>query len=472
MKIALINLRDGVSKNEYPQLGLLYLASIARQKGHTVDFLDATAKHQTIEGILKELKGLKPDICGLSLYTGGLQVQYKFIKDVKAHFPDCIILVGGPHATALPERTMEECEGIDYLMFGEGEITFAEFIEAVQQNKTNECIDGVCYRLDGKIVKNRPRELIADLDFISFPAYDLIYKRDYQYHNRKMEVGRRIAAMVSSRGCPWSCTFCYKETFGTRYRRRSVDNVIAEIRLLIQNYGVDDVTFVDDLFAVNRKWLKEFCQKLKLSDINIHWKCLARVDTLTKDDMVMMKEHGCYGIEFGVESGNEEVLKDINKKITVQQVRRIFIAAKEVGLMTSAYFIFGNRLDTKEAILQTMELAKEIKPDFCGFAVLLPFPGTKLYQMLGEDIKYKWEIFVSYYGDKHSISLCSLSTEDLQSFGKQASAEYYGRIRYLFDNILSSTHHLKIKAYQILFFGFFLLQNILLKIRNRSIFHR
>jgi anaerobic magnesium-protoporphyrin IX monomethyl ester cyclase len=470
LKIALINLRDGISKNEYPQLGLLYLASIARQKGHIVDFLDCSAKHQSIEGTLRELKKFKPDICGFSLYTQGLRLQYKFIKDVKKHFPGSIIFVGGPHASALPERTMEECKEINYLIFGEGEVTFAELTEAIQENEKTEHIDGVCYRLGKKVIKNKHRKLIADLDSIPFPAYDLIYRKGYQYHNRKMEVGGKPAAIISSRGCPWNCVFCYKGTFGRTYRRRSPENVVEEMIVLIERYGVNDITFVDDLFAVNKRWLREFCARLKEKKVCIPWKCLGRVDTLSIEDMKMMRGHGCYGIEFGVESGNQEVLKDINKKITIPQVKRAFKAAKDTGLMTSAFFIFGNRLDTRKSIIQTMELAREIKPDFAGFAVLLPFPGTRIYQMLDEGIKYKWELYGSYYGYLHTISVCSVDAMELQEFGKQASPEYYGRIHYLIDNIVLSKHHIKIRKYQLLFFGYFFIKNLLIRIKSKRIF--
>jgi len=472
LKIAFVNLGDGISKNEYPQLGLLYLSSIARQKGHIVDFLDCTAKRQTTQSILREVLEFKPDICGFSLYTQGLRLQYQFIKHVKRYIPGCLIFVGGPHASALPERTIEECKEIDYLIFGEGEVTFAELTEAIQEKEKAEHINGICYRLGEKVIQNKHRKLIADLDSIPFAAYDLIYAKGYQYHNRKMEIGGKIAPMISSRGCPWNCAFCYKGTFGRTYRRRSPENVVGEIRMLVEKYGVNDITFVDDLFAVNRRWLRQFCVRLKESNIFIPWKCLGRVDTLNSEDMTMMRDHGCYGIEFGVESGNQEVLDDINKKITVPQVKRAFKTAKDSGLMTAAYFIFGNRLDTKKSIFQTMELAKEIKPDFAGFAVLLPFPGTKVYQMLDESIKHKWELYGSYYGYRHSISICSVDAKDLQEFGKQASPEYYGGIHYLVDNILLSKHSLKIKMYQVLFFGYFFLQNLLLKIKNKRIFCR
>jgi radical SAM superfamily enzyme YgiQ (UPF0313 family) len=472
LEVALLNLRDGISKNEFPQLGLLYIASVLRGEGHTVDFFDATAENETVEKIFAAIKIFRPDVCGFSIYTGGLLKQYEFMKEVKTALPDCIIIAGGPHASALPRRTMEECAYINYLVCGEGEVTIPKLLKTIESGQDVSQINGLHYRDNDKVIATEPRELIKDLDAIPLPAYDLILSKGYRYHNRKMEVGNKTAALMSSRGCPWNCNFCYKKIFGTSYRRRSPGNVVDEIKFLTSRFGYNDITFVDDLFTANRRWLKEFCQELKKNNIGIPWKCLARVDTINKEDMEMMKESGCYGIEFGVESGNEEILKDINKKITVAQIRKAFKAARQVGLMTSAFFIFGHRKETKETVFQTMALAKEIKPDFCGFAGLLPFPGTGVYELLDDNTKYNWNIFDSYYQYKHPISLCSISADNLQKYGKQASVEYYGRIGYLTNNILFSRHRLKIKVYQFLFFGFYIFQKMLLKIKNASVFRK
>lgn len=470
MNVALINIRDGISKNEFPQLGILYLASFLRIEGYNVNYIDATSENRALKEVLSSIKSFMPDICGFSLYTGGLLQQYRIIKETKRLFKECLIIAGGPHASALPEKTLQECEDIDFLILGEGDVTVRELINAIKDCKIPYEIDGICYKRNGNIIKNKNRELISNLDDIPFPAHDLIFENNYRYHNRKMEIGNKVAAIITSRGCPWNCTFCYKAIFGSKYRRRSPQNVVAEIKMLIGKYKVNDIMFVDDLFAVDKKWLKEFCQELDGKNIEIPWKCLGRVDTLSKEDMQMMKEHGCYGIEFGVESGNDVVLKDINKKITVSQTKKAFRDAKEVGLVTNAYLIFGNRLDTHDTILQSMQLINDIRPDFCGFATLLPFPGTKVYDLLDENIKFNWGIFSGYYGYKHPISLCSIDPKELQRYGRQASPEYYGTFRYLIKNIMLSRNPPKIKFYQMMFFGYYVIFNLLLWLRRIQLF--
>lgn len=469
MKIAFLNLRDGVSKNEFPNLGLLYLAAVIRKEGHSVRLFDATALGRSLDKIEVELISFKPDVCAVTLYTEGILVQYDFIRKLKNLVPHHAI-VGGPHASALPERTMKECSDIDFLVYGEGDVTFPELVSAIENKKDISIVDGICFRKDGIIIKTKQRELIRDLDKLPFPAHDLIFDNGYAYVHRGMELGRKVVAVMSSRGCPWECNFCYKQIFGSRLRRRSPKNVVDEIEMLMTAYRVDDIQFVDDLFAVNRGWLAEFCDELRARQLKVHWKCLGRVDTLTKEDMAMMKEHGCYGIEFGGESGNNEILKDINKKITVSQVKKAFKDARSVGLITSAFFIFGHRLDTHETITQTMNLARDIKADFCGFAVLLPFPGTKVFLSLPEDIKYNWEVFQGYYSYSSPISMCAMEAKVLQRYGRQANIEYYGRIRYLVSNIILSKLPLKIKWYQLMLFCIYALKNLGLKITNKQIF--
>jgi len=333
-------------------------------------------------------------------------------------------------------------------------------------------VAGIYYRMEDKIIGTSFSQLIKDIDTLPMPAIEVVFKKGYRYRNRRMEIGNRVAPIITSRGCPWNCSFCYKGTFGTSYRRRSPQNVIKEIIHLKEHYKINDIQFIDDLFAVNKNWLRSFCDELKNNRLKISWKCLGRVDTLDDGVMAMMKSHGCYGIEFGVESGDDEVLKDINKKITLQEVRTAFKQARENGLMTSAYFIYGNRLDTYATILKTMNFAKEIKADFCGFAILLPFPGTNVYEMLDENQKKNWSLFGGYYSYKSQISICSLEPQELRYYGKISPTEYYGRISYLFNNIIFSRHHILIKKNQLLFFIFHFVKKIYYIFKGISMVNR
>jgi len=423
--------------NQYPPVGICYLASKTRDQGYTVDIYDAAAIGGSLSAALDVVEKSDPDVLCLSIYTIGLIEQFWFLKRAKEKHPDCVVVVGGPHATSLPLHTMEECATIDFLVFGEGEHTLVDLLNTIREKADLSAVAGICYRNREEIIQNEPRQMIDNIDELSFPAYDLIVKNGFQYARRSFNLTNKIGVIMSSRGCPFHCAFCFKATFGNRLRRRSPENVVAEIQWQIDQFGVTEFQFVDDLFAVNSKWLNEFFQELENQSVKVPWKCLSRVDSVKKADLVKMYQHGCYGIEFGVESGNNEILTTASKGITTSQIREAFKIAKEVGFLTFGFFIFGLENDSHQTIRQTCDFAIEITPDLCGFAVLMPFPGTRLYEKLPHDLRFKWSIFNSYY-DKNALplSLCEVSPTDLRQYARQADAEVSGSFSYLFKNVL------------------------------------
>lgn len=424
--------------NEYPPIGLLYLASVARREGHDVDLYDASASGLSLATALEYVVDFEPDILAISLYTIGILQQYDFIRRVKKAIRNCVVVTGGPHATALPEDTMDECPEIDFLVYGEGEQTFAELLSGIGIQADYSKIKGICYHNGRQVNKNADRPLLDNLDLIPYPSFDLIKKHDFKYARRAFEIFEEKGVVLTSRGCPARCDFCFKATFGNKLRRRSPRNVVAEMIWQIEELGVKEFQFVDDLFAVNSKWLMEFFDELSRNKVSVPWKCLARVNSVTDSEMREMKKYGCYGIEFGVESGNDEILKDISKGITTDQVRKAFMAARDNGLLTFGFFIFGHKRDTDETVRQTFDFATEISPDMPGFAVLLPFPGSRIYEALEDDKKRNWSLFNSYYNSVSlPLSLCRVSPENLRRYGEQADTEFYGRLSFYFSNIFN-----------------------------------
>jgi len=435
MKILFIQPGLENTENCFPPIGLLYLASLSRGHGYDVDVYDASASGLSMSKAFEYAIENKPDICAVSLYTLDLIETLEFIKRVKDSIPHCICIVGGPHATALPEHTMKECEPIDYLVFGEGEQTLIELLNSIQNQSSHSGIKGICFRKDGEIIKNEPRPLIDNLDKIPFPAFDLITKNNYI--RRSLSIGNKLGVIVSSRGCPFQCIFCFKGTFGRRYRQRSPQNIIKEMKWQIDEFGVDEFQFVDDLFTLDSQWLNDFFMELEKNDLHLPWKCAARVDSVTRDSLGQLKRHGCYGVEFGVESGNDEILKDIKKNITTSDVRKAFKDAREAGLLRFAFFIFGHPKDTHVTIKQTIKLAKEISPDYPAFALLLPFPGSEVYSSVLDEIKYDWSRFNSYY-DKEllPLSLCQVDPYDLRNYARGAAWEVWGGLVFLLRNVI------------------------------------
>ena len=444
MKVLLINPSGGYV-HEYPPLGLLYIASVLRDAGHEVGFFDEGAKTNIELSLLDYTIKFNPDVCGFAAYTTNVINTFKTISQVKSRLPKCVMIIGGPHPTVLPEKTLEECKDIDYVVCGEGENTTRELLDALQNNRDVLSVDGLCLRVNGKIQQTQKRALIQDLDALPFPMYELI--EDFEYVYDPLKVGKKLATLMTSRGCPYDCAFCSAKAVWRRsFRRRSVDNVIQEIKWLIEKYGYDELYFMDDLFTVNKPWLNTFYAAKQEHSINLPWKCLGRVDLLEYEDYKKMADSGCYLMQFGVESGDDKVLADVDKKTTTAQVRKAFSQARSAGLNIFAFFILGHRLDTYETVLKTIRFAQEISPDFMSFFCLVPFPGTRVYEFVPEESKHDWSRFMySAWGrNLPPFQISSVDSKDLLAFEQQAYAKVYVSASYVLKNIIFSKSRRKL----------------------------
>lgn len=439
MSILLINPSGGYH-HEYPPLGLLYIASFLRELGRSVCFFDEGALEDPGDSFWEVFTGFRPKYVGLTLYTTNLSRAYRIIERIRELAPKTIIIVGGPHATALPEYTLQECPQIDFLVAGEGEVTLKELLEDLDAGGDGKNIRGLYVRpqdVDSESVFTGARDYIEDLDALPLPAHDLVDLQAYQ--KNPISLGKRVGVIITSRGCPYNCKFCNKAVFRSVTRRRSPMSVINEIRWLVDHTAIDEVYFQDDLFALDRRWLEEFTGLLKQNNFQIPWRMLARVDILKEDDFRKLKDAGCYLVQFGVESGNDEILKDINKQITTEQVISAFAMARRQGLQTYGFFIFGHRQDTCQTIVQSLELAKEIHCDFTSFFLLVPFPGTDVYSFLPDDARHDWKRiqYMNWNKELEPLSICSIPGRELKLFEDQVNMEYFGRIAYLWHNVFS-----------------------------------
>ncbi len=471
MKILLINPGAGYP-HEFPPLGILSIASMLKNEGHTVGFFDDGALRKDGITLLDYAKEFNPEVFGVSLYTSSIVESFKTIATLRALKPESTIIVGGPHATVLPERTMLECKDIDFLICGEGELTAKELIESLQGKQALRQVKGIYYRENETINHTGHRDFIVDLDTIPMPAHELTTGFSYNYS--MFRVGKKVATIMSSRGCPFDCSFCAaKAVWRNSFRRRSPDNVAAEIELLIGTYGHDEIYFMDDLFAVDKKWLDNFYATMKKRAIDVPWKCLGRVDLLSLADYQKMADNGCYLIQFGVESGDNNILKDINKKITTDQVREAFVEAKKARLNTYGFFMVGHQKDTYETILKTIHFAQELRPDFLSFFASVPFPGTKLYESLPEHIKYNWDVirYTGYWRNKLPMQLCQVDPQDLRMFELQAHTAVYATASYLM-NILFGRRKKRLVYWKLLIFLIHLKQRLLHSFRGTWIMAR
>lgn len=437
MSILLINPSGGYH-HEYPPMGLLSLTAYLRTKGKVVYFLDEGALPHPADEVLATVRKYSPRYVGLSLYTTNISRSYQLIKAIKAQDNGIQVIVGGPHATAIPEVTLMECPEIDFLVAGEGEITLGELLDSLDKGKDVSGVKGVYSRRGDDTDALHfagEREYLPELDSLPFPAHDLVQIDSYQ--KNPIAVGKKIGAIITSRGCPFHCVFCNKAVFKSVLRRRSVANVIKEIQFLITNHEIDEIYFQDDLFALDKKWLYDFMDKLRAAGITLPWRILVRVDILDYQDYAALRNAGCYLLQFGVESGSDLILKDIKKNISKEKVVEAFRAARENGLQTYGFFIFGHRLDTKESIRETLAFAKQIQCDFTSFFLLVPFPGTQVYRYLPKNMKHDWHRiqYVNWNKALDPISICKVPGSELSLFEKQANMEFYGRPSYLLRNV-------------------------------------
>ena len=433
-----------VGRNHTMSLGLGYIAAFLRQAGHDVLSLDPEPLNMSLNEIRHYLLEKRPDMVGISAATANFMGAVKLAgvtRDVLPHIP---IVVGGVHASALPELTLNQHPEFDIVVIGEGEETMLKLCCAIEKKESLDEINGLAFKRDGKIVRTNPAALIEDIDKLPFPARDLVDLNLYrpQVHLYR---GRKSATMITSRGCPARCTYCATQvTMGNRFRMHSAEYVISEIEHLVDNYGIEDIIFVDDTFTINKERAKKICNMLIEKKINIGWFCFVRVNDASEELFSLMKKAGCFSMFFGVESANDQILKNIKKGATVSQAENALRIANKLRFKTLAGFMFGNPGETTETIEQTIKFSLKLNPIIGSFNVMVPFPGTEEYQRYikkhpGEIMN--WASFIPK-GITPLIETEELSKKVLQRYLSMAYLKFYLRpsqIWRILSNISSFT---------------------------------
>ncbi|MGB3977280.1 MAG: radical SAM protein [bacterium] len=382
MKISLIRPRTGNTPD--PPLGLMILSACAKRAGHSIQILDPNPDDN---GFLQPLISFNPDIVGLSILTTQISRTRDILSIIKKSLPDCITVAGGIHPTALPEWTLRSL-GIDYVVIGEGEITFVELVNMLAAGNDPAGLPGTATMRDNQFIQGEPRPLIDNLDQIPFPDRETLDFKRYLRPpgNIRGKYLRRATSIITSRGCPFGCIFCSSHTlFGRSIRRRSVDNVIEEITFLIDNYNIDGLWFLDDTLLESPEWLENLCERLK--PLGLPWACQAHVRRADERLFRLMKDAGCRQVEFGVESGSEKTLRRLRKGSHPDDVRRAFAICKKIGLRTLANFMIGTPGETEQDAELSFKLAKEIKPDHVVITFVTPLPGSALFD---ESLEKGW----------------------------------------------------------------------------------
>ncbi len=408
-----------------PPLGLAWLAAVLEQDGHDVSILDAHAALLSLDDVLCWIRERERfELVGITATTPLIGNAVEIARRLKQQSPAVRIVLGGVHPTVLPEEVLGE-PAVDVVVRGEGERTLSDLAAA----KPLEAIDGISYRLEGKVIHNPDRELIRDLDVLPFPAYHLLPMKQYR---PAAGAAKRTPAtsVLATRGCPGRCTFCYR-IFDNRLRCRSGRKVAEEVKLLQDRYGIREVCFYDDTFSAVKREVQAFCQAVRELKLDLTWSCFSRIDTYHEDTFRMMKEAGCHQVMVGVESANPTILHNINKQIDVEKVAGIVRSMQKLGLEVRAAFMLGNPGETEETMEENIRFAIKLDPDLAIFNITTPYPGTKMFRW-AEEKRYlltrRWD---DYDLAKPVLRLPTVSPEAVQRYYDMAHRRFLLRPKFL-----------------------------------------
>ncbi len=424
--------------NLIPPLGLAYVASFLEKNGFNVKIIDCSLG-KSYEELIRILKRENPDVIGITSTTPVYESALKVAKDIKKELPETIVVIGGSHVTALPEEVMKT--GLfDFGVLGEGELTMLELCEELKKTdgKNVKKVKGIVYRKENKIYFTGKREFIRNLDDIPFPAWHLLPKLSEYSPTPASYKKLPQGIIMTTRGCPFRCRFCDNAVFGCSYRERSPENVLDEIDLLVEKFGIKDLKFFDDTLTLNRKRVYKICDGMKERGYDFQWSCLSRVDKVSEEMLRKIKDSGCWQILFGIESGDPRVLKSLNKGITIEQSMAAVKYAKSVGLSIRCDFLLGTPAETSESMKKTLEFAKKLNPDFAHFNKFTPFPGTEFYKMLTKE-GYKFDFSKNCSQLDHTIVMYTPKGIDKEEFSKfidYAHKQFYLRPSYILRSLL------------------------------------
>lgn len=418
-----------------PPIGILYIAAVLRKADFIVSIVDAFALNLTINETVELVMKENPDYVGISCnYSPLHNITLQISQEIKALMPELKIFVGGNHATASADKLLLQSSGnIDVICMGQGEITALSYVSSVENKMDLSQIQGIAYLEKQKVVQNAMHSILNQLDEIPFPAYDLIDMSIYDRYN-----------IIASRGCPFSCTYCASNVILKRnVKYRSVENIADEIELLLTNYGPKMFWFSDDTFTANIKFATALMDEIERRKLEFEWSCLTRVNDTSIELLKKMKKNGCKYISYGIESGNDQMLLSMNKKITKAEIINTIALTKEAGIDVYTFFLIGYPGETQESVEDSFNLILESKPTGASFAIVIPLPGTEMWKILEErkliDFEsVKWDFLFAKTGtasesERYSAHLaatwCDISEDSLIALyerGNSISNQYGG----------------------------------------------
>ncbi|MEW6348559.1 MAG: radical SAM protein [Thermodesulfobacteriota bacterium] len=448
-----------------PPIGLASLAAYTMQDGHDVRILDLNVSPRDGTSFARELRTLNPDLIGVSFMTNQYGSALGLIARCREILPGAFLIAGGPHASALPAELMREAPTLNAVCAGEGEIPLGMLLRAMEHANPPELhtIPGLTYRDESSLslVSNPEPVECLDLESAPWPAWQLLKLDRYHVFAPCGDPAKMTFAMVSSRGCPGQCIFCDSHSvFGRRFRARSAQNLLREVRYLHEEFGMEQFDFVDDLITLDRARILEFCDLLRASGTHFTWMANARIDTLDDEILSAMNAAGCVRIDVGVESGDPAVRKVLKKGISNERIVRVHRFCRRIGLKVGTFLMVGNLAETTESVGMTADLMKGLTDD-PSISIACPYPGTELYRIAREQgylLTEDWSKYVTaptFVKDYQPVMRTdTMSAEEIldayyylvgvfaaDKFRSRYGQRYYFNPRFIRDYLLSSAQY-------------------------------
>ncbi|NQT22047.1 MAG: radical SAM protein [Candidatus Omnitrophica bacterium] len=407
-------------------------AGLLRKGGHDVKILDCVVDKKDISEILNIIEEFSPSLAIVNISTATYYDDLYIVDMVKTKFPFIHLTGIGNHVSSLPEAVLSESK-LDSIILGEPEFTSHLLLSRLSEKKNISDIEGFAWRdKDGKVTVNKKRYFNENLDEIPFPARDLMDNKKYTLPI----INEPYALIISSRGCPYDCIFCTaNQYYGKTLRLRSPEKIIAEIEEVRTKYGVRNVTMWSDTFTLDREFVVKICNLLIAKRLGVRWMCNSRVDKVDPGLLELMKKSGCMGISYGIESGNQEILDNIKKKITILHIKNAIKWTRQAGIESLVHVIFGLPGETRETIEETTNFIIELDPDYAQFYCAIPFPGTEFYNICKKNgwlITENWKRFEL---NQAIVNTALLSAEDLHKARVCAYKRFYIRPGYVLSRL-------------------------------------
>lgn len=423
--------RKGAWTAVWSPLSLALCAAVLEQEGFEVSILDCTVKDVTPEQLMNQINSLNPDLVVLNVTTPSIESDLKMVNMIKQACPETKTAVIGIHSTALPNECFNACEGLDCIIRGEPERTLRELCKAIASAKGDnfqanlQDIEGISFRDGDKIIHNLPRPWL-EMDELPFPAWHLIDTSDYimPFHNLP------FLLVATSRGCPYSCTFCADSTYyGRKLRRRSPKQLVDELQWAGKEFGIHEFLFWAESFTLDRSFVMAVCDEIIKRQLSISWVCNSRVDHVDMELLQAIKKAGCWMIGYGIESGNQAVLDSVKKGITVEQIKKAVELSHQAGLDVSGHCVLGLPLDTIQTIKQTIEFTISLDLDFVQFYCAVPFPGSSMYKQACQNHWINttdWSMFEQNFS---VLDYPHITAKEIMNLRRRAYRRFYLRPR-------------------------------------------